>query len=104
MLGKMFRLCQPFDGTRRENIATLVETLLGNFETVVQYNRDGGRSNLTTGALCRLMTDSTRGSELHRQGEYVARNSREKAFSVEMGIYFYLLLFYFPNEKHNFDS
>ena len=39
MLGKMFRLCQPFDGTRKENIATLVETLLGNFETIVQYNK-----------------------------------------------------------------
>ena len=99
MLGKMFRLCQPFDGTRRENIATLVETLLGNFETVVQYNRDGGRSNVTTGALCRLMADTTRGSELHRQGdrEYVARNSREKAIFSGTGN---LLLFYFPNKKH----
>ena len=101
MLGKMFRLCQPFDGTRRENIATLVETLLGNFETVVQYNRDGGRSNVTTGALCRLMADSTRGSELHRQGEYVARNSREKGIFSGTGN---LLLFYFPNKKHNLDS
>ena len=69
MLGKMFRLCQPFDGTRKQNIATLVETLLGNFETIVQYNKDrrtGRWSNVTTGALCGLMTNITRGSELHR--------------------------------------
>ena len=39
MLSKMFKLCQPFDGTKKTNIATLVENLLGNFETIVQYNK-----------------------------------------------------------------
>ena len=39
MLSKMFKLCQPFDGTKTTNIATLVENLLGNFETIVQYNK-----------------------------------------------------------------
>ena len=44
MLGQKFHLCQPFDGTNKANVATLVETLLGNFETIIQYNK-GEMSN-----------------------------------------------------------
>ena len=39
MLGNKFNLCTAFDGTKTSNVATLVETLLGNFETIVQYNK-----------------------------------------------------------------
>ena len=66
-LGKMFRLCQPFDGSRT-GLASLVETLLGNLETVVQYNRDkktGPWSNVTTELVCHIMT-SGQGSTLSR--------------------------------------
>ena len=67
-LGKMFRLCQPFDGSKA-GLATLVETLLGNLETVVQYNRDkktGPWSNVTTSMVCHIMTQEVTGSTLTR--------------------------------------
>ena len=66
-LGKMFRLCQPLEGSQT-GVATLVEGLLGNLETVVQYNRDkktGPWSNLTTASLCQIMTAGP-GSPLDR--------------------------------------
>jgi len=69
MLGQKFHLCQPFDGTNKANVATLVETLLGNFETIIQYNKDkktGKWSNITTKSLCDIMTNNTLGSELQR--------------------------------------
>ena len=85
MLGQKFHLCQPFDGTNKANVATLVETLLGNFETIIQYNKGvmslflyflslsllldkktGKWSNITTKSLCDIMTNNTLGSELQR--------------------------------------
>ena len=66
-LGKIFRLCQPLD-EGKTGVATLVEALLGNLETVVQYNRDkktGPWSNLTTSTLCHIMT-AGQGSPLDR--------------------------------------
>ena len=66
-LGKMFRLCQPLEDSQA-GLATLVEGLLGNLETVVQYNRDrktGPGSNLTTTAFCHIMT-AGQGSPLDR--------------------------------------
>jgi len=72
MLTKLFNLCLPFDGKSKANIATLVETLIGNIETVVQYNKDrqgfeGGKwGNVTTGTICNIMSNETEGSELQR--------------------------------------
>jgi len=69
MLTKKFKLCKPFDGTKKANTATLIETLLGNFETIIQYNKDkknGKWSNITTQVLCDIMTDSKFGSELEK--------------------------------------
>merc|ERR550517_1561497 len=66
-LGKMFRLCQPFDGSK-SGLASLVESLLGNLETVVQYNRDkktGPWSNVTTELVCHIMTSGS-GSTVSR--------------------------------------
>ena len=66
-LGKIFRLCQPLEDSQA-GLATLVEALLGNLETVVQYNRDkktGPWSNLTTAAICQIMT-AGQGSPLER--------------------------------------
>merc|ERR1719483_1904450 len=75
MLTKMFKLCKPFDGKDKANIATLVETLIGNIETVVQYNKDrkefeGGQwGNITTRVICEIMDDRTAGSELQQFAE-----------------------------------
>jgi len=69
MLTKKFKLCKPFDGSKKANIATLMETLLGNFETIIQYNKDkktGKWSNITTQVLCDIMTNAKFGSELER--------------------------------------
>ena len=35
-----FRLCSSIDPSKKFDIASLFETLTGNFENVVQYNRD----------------------------------------------------------------
>ena len=39
MLEKKFKLCSVFDGSKNTSVATLIETLLGNLETIVQYNK-----------------------------------------------------------------
>ena len=58
MLSKMFKLCQPFDGTKKTNIATLVENLLGNFETIVQYNKgEKVRMVFTTSSFFTLLSE-----------------------------------------------
>lgn len=72
MLSRMFTLCTPFDGTKTEDTATLFESLIGNFEGVVQYNRDNREwegaayTNITLDTLCDLMTDQTVPSPLQR--------------------------------------
>ena len=75
MLTKMFKLCKPFDGKDKANIATLIETLIGNIETVVQYNKDrkefeGGKwGNITTNIICEIMDNRSAGSELEQFAE-----------------------------------
>jgi hypothetical protein len=55
------RLCSPFDGTNDDNVATLFESLIGNFEDIVQYNKDnkafegGKHDNVTIDTLCDIM-------------------------------------------------
>merc|ERR1719348_1054301 len=72
----MFQLCQPFSGEDPREVATLVETLLGNIETVVQYNNDhkeGSKyANVTTNTICQMLMDRSAGSELH---QFAAVNS-----------------------------
>ncbi len=56
------RLCKPLDGTKSEDVATLFEGLIGNFEDIVQYNKDnrafegGKHNNVTVETLCDIMT------------------------------------------------
>ena len=72
MLTKMFNLCKPFTGLDKADTATLVETLIGNIETIVQYNKDrkefeGGKwGNITTRIICNIMEDRKAGSELQQ--------------------------------------
>ncbi len=37
---KLFQLCDPLDQSNELDLANLFENLAGNFEEVVQYNRD----------------------------------------------------------------
>lgn len=72
MLTRMFTLCSPFDGAKTEDTATLFESLIGNFEGVVQYNKDnrdweGAKfTNITLNTLCDIMADQGVGSPLQR--------------------------------------
>ena len=40
-LEQKFRLCSRLDGGNTEDVANLMEALIGNLEGVVQYNRWG---------------------------------------------------------------
>ena len=40
LLTKKFNLCTPFDGTVLTDVINLFESLIGNFEGIVQYNKD----------------------------------------------------------------
>merc|ERR1711981_1536914 len=74
-LTKMFNLCKPFNGSEKSDIATLVETLIGNIETVVQYNKDRKEfegekwGNITTSIICQIMDNRSAGSELKQFAE-----------------------------------
>ena len=67
-----FQLCDDIDMTNKKDIANLFSTLTGNFENVVQYNKDNRAfegavgTNITIDTLCGLMTDTKIGSELER--------------------------------------
>ena len=66
---KLFRLCDPLDISNKLDVANLFEGLAGNFEGVVQYNKDNRDfkgSNITIDVLCDIMTDSQLGSPLAR--------------------------------------
>ena len=67
---KLLRLCDPLDSSSELDVANLFENLAGNFEGVVQYNKDNRLSskgaNITVDVLCDVMTDKTIGSPLDR--------------------------------------
>jgi|688.fasta_scaffold623650_1 hypothetical protein len=72
---KLFSLCDPLDVTNKLDVANLFETLAGNFEGVVQYNKDNREfkgANITIDVLCDMMTDPKLGSPLAR---YAAVNN-----------------------------
>lgn len=39
-ISQIFQLCDPLDGTNKLDVSNLMGTLAGNFEGVVQYNKD----------------------------------------------------------------
>ena len=81
---KLLRLCDPLDPSNELDVANLFENLAGNFEGVVQYNKDNRISakgaNITIDVLCDMMTDSSLGSPLAR---YAAINSMQLDLSGE---------------------
>jgi len=64
MIKKHFKLCDDFDGTNQKDVASLFETVAGNFMDIVQYNEDnrafeGSKTaNITIGTLCDIMTSN----------------------------------------------
>lgn len=74
-MDKLFSLCDPLDTTNKLDVANFFETLAGNFEGVVQYNKDNRDykgANITMDVLCDMMTDPKIGSPLAR---YAAVNN-----------------------------
>ncbi|XP_059091857.1 putative serine protease K12H4.7 [Tigriopus californicus] len=65
MISKKFNLCTPFDSTKKHDMANFFENLVGNFEDVVQYNKDNrafegvANTNVTIKTLCDIMTGKT---------------------------------------------
>lgn len=74
-LNKLFRLCKPLDMDNLPDfneIATFTSNLAGNFEGVVQYNKDNRAfegaigTNITIDTLCGIMNDESVGDPLAR--------------------------------------
>lgn len=69
---KRFRLCSPLDGSNKQDVANLFSTLTGNFEDVVQYNRDNRDfegvkgTNITIDTVCDIMDDEKSGPAIVR--------------------------------------
>ncbi|KAL5004772.1 hypothetical protein ScPMuIL_018228 [Solemya velum] len=78
MLEKLFRLCDPIDHYNAPDVANLYSTLAGNFEGIVQYNKDNRAfegavdTKVTIDTLCEIMSNESLGCEVHR---YAAVNS-----------------------------
>ncbi|BFZ06100.1 hypothetical protein BsWGS_09139 [Bradybaena similaris] len=72
---KLFQLCDDIDPNIQTDIANLYSTFAGNFEGVVQYNKDNSAfegskaANITIDTLCGIMTDTSVGDQLQRYAE-----------------------------------
>ncbi|XP_005092643.1 putative serine protease K12H4.7 [Aplysia californica] len=77
-LKSLFQLCDDLDPNSKKDISNFYSTIAGNFEGVVQYNKDNRAfegavgTNITIDTLCGIMTDTSKGSPTER---YAAVNS-----------------------------
>ena len=62
-----FRLCSPLDRTNTNDVINLYESLIGNFEGIVQYNKDNKAfegaqwGNVTIDTVCDILVSSNTG-------------------------------------------
>merc|ERR1712172_223130 len=71
LMSKIFKTCQPFDGSDPRNVSNIMESLIGNFEGIIQYNKDnrpGQTANITINTLCDIMITS-KGSPVEKMAE-----------------------------------
>lgn len=74
-LKKMFKLCDGIDLTDKMDMANFYSSIAGNFEGVVQYNKDNRAfegavgTNITVKTLCDIMCDDTRGEAINRYAD-----------------------------------
>ncbi|XP_070172924.1 putative serine protease K12H4.7 isoform X2 [Littorina saxatilis] len=74
-LKKMFKLCDDINITNTDDVANLYAVLAGNFEDVVQYNKDNrafegaAGTNITIDTLCGIMDKNTSSSALQRYAD-----------------------------------
>lgn len=93
-LEKLLRLCDPLDTSNELDLANLFENLAGNFQGVVQYNKDnrlseGSKSaNITIDVVCDVMTNPSLGSPLARYAvvnSMVLDSTEEKCLDYKYG-------------------
>ncbi|XP_017480308.1 PREDICTED: putative serine protease K12H4.7 [Rhagoletis zephyria] len=71
-INQLFQLCDPLDATKKLDVSNLVGNLAGNFEGVVQYNKDNRKfegatgTNITIDVVCSAMTNVGGGSSIER--------------------------------------
>ncbi|XP_052816348.1 putative serine protease K12H4.7 [Mya arenaria] len=74
-LEQKFQLCDKIDPTNTLDIAGLFGNTAGNFEDVIQYNKDNRAfegaigTDITLDTLCGIMNDFTRGTPLQRYAD-----------------------------------
>ncbi|XP_052232753.1 putative serine protease F56F10.1 [Dreissena polymorpha] len=75
VLEQKFNLCDKIDHTNTLDLAGFFSNTAGNFENVVQYNKDNRAfegalgTNITIDTLCEIMTDFTRGDPVQRYAD-----------------------------------
>lgn len=93
---QMFQLCSHFDSFNLNDVANLFQSLAGNFEGIVQYNKDsrefeGGDANITIDTLCDKMTDPDDGlSPLEKYAavnNLILKSSGEKCLDFDYDSY-----------------
>ena len=61
LINNKFRLCSPLDRTNTNDVINLYESLIGNFEGIVQYNKDNKAfegaqwGNVTIDTVCDIL-------------------------------------------------
>ena len=72
IIRRKFKLCSNFDGKNSNDVTNLFEALVGNFEGIVQYNKDNRAfegaqwTNVTIETVCKMMVDPSKGSAVER--------------------------------------
>ena len=71
-MGDLFKTCTPFDGTDSKNVSNVMEAIIGNFEDIIQYNKDNRAfegavtANITITKLCQIMTSPEKKSPVEK--------------------------------------
>ncbi|CAB4063745.1 unnamed protein product [Lepeophtheirus salmonis] len=72
VLSKMFKTCNTLNANKAKDVSTFMESVIGNFEDIVQYNKDNrafegaDNSDITIDTLCKIMVDESIGQPIER--------------------------------------
>ncbi|XP_071951761.1 putative serine protease F56F10.1 [Antedon mediterranea] len=75
-LTKSFKLCNPLDGTNKNDVSNMFVNIVGNFMNIVQYNKDNRKfegalgTNITVDTICDIMCDESAGDVLERYAKF----------------------------------
>ncbi|XP_033099786.1 putative serine protease K12H4.7 [Anneissia japonica] len=86
-----FKLCNPLNGTNKNDIANMFESLVGNFMNVVQYNKDNRKfegavgTEITIDTICDIMCNESGGDVLERYAQFnklIMSTYKEKCLDI----------------------